>query len=276
MTVRVLALLGAALLGLYFVPVTANTLGAKTTVVGSPGDPEPSEAAAHGASRPGEAVHAAGSAALLVLAFSGLLALFLRPEKGAHATHVIAFAAAMLLAVLLVGNPDNVGGQAGAVDPAFLILTLPALGAALTAAPWRAWRATRLGRPRLLGLAATGAVPAIWYGVVQALMQRNTYPPSADPHHNGHWFAMAVLAFALVLVLAGAAFSGRGWWVAASAAGLSATGLGVVAWLAPESASSPGPGWSALTALLGVATVVLVAAELRNRKEPSGGGSPRH
>ena len=37
--------------------------------------------------------------------------------------------------------------------------------------------------------------PAAWYGVDQALLQRNTFPPTADPHHNGHWWVMAIVAF---------------------------------------------------------------------------------
>jgi hypothetical protein len=137
-----------------------------------------------------------------------------------------------------VGDPDNVGGQAGTVDPAFVILAVPALIAGVVAAPWRAG----LGRVSvpLLVLAAIAAVGLIPYGVDQALMQRNTYPPTTDPHHQAHWVTMAVFAFSVVVVVATAAIRGRGWRLAASVAAAGVLAVGVASIADGDAASSFG------------------------------------
>jgi len=95
------------------------------------------------------------------------------------------------------------GGMAGPIDPLFIVVALPGLAGALLAQPWR--RADRSEwKNVILVLALIGLVPIASYGMDQALMQRNTFPPSADPHHNAHWWAMSALAFAGLLVLGGA------------------------------------------------------------------------
>lgn len=148
----------------------------------------------------------------------------------------------------LVGDPDNFGGQAGSIDPVFLVLVIPSIVASLLALPWGDWRSGD-ARPRFLVLAAVAAVPAAWYGVDQALMQRNTFPPTADPHHNAHWWVMAAFAFMVVLVTAAAALPGRGRRLGAFLAGASSFAVGVGSVLEESAASAVSIGW-ALAAML--------------------------
>jgi hypothetical protein len=204
-------------------------------------------------------VHLAGALLALALGLSGLVHLALRPDRPAAARHVVAAAAAMLVVVLLVGNPDNAGGRAGLVDPALLVLPLLALAAGLLAGPFRS------GTPdRALAVLAAGALPvACWWGVEQALMQRNTFPPTADPHHQSHWFAMAVAAFGLCLVVGAAALGGHGREVAATAAGAAAVVLGLASSVAPDAASALPLPWALVAVAWGVA--VLLATWRRRR-----------
>jgi hypothetical protein len=81
--------------------------------------------------------------------------------------------------------------------------------------------------------------------VEQALIQRNTWPPPADPHHQSHWYAMAVLALMVVPVVAGAALAGRGWRVATTATGGVVAAVAVASLVAPAAASALHPGWAA-------------------------------
>ncbi|HUP15621.1 MAG TPA: hypothetical protein VM848_06185 [Acidimicrobiia bacterium] len=181
-----------------------------------------------------------------------MIALFAKPEHGGTALQVAAVMTGILITAPIVGDPDNVGGMAGPIDPLFVILALPGLVAAILAKPWRDVRASRR-RLSILMLAAIGAVPIVWYGVGQALIQRNTFPPSADPHHNAHWWAMSALAFAGILVLSGAGLGLRGWRVGATAVGLSGVAFGVASLVAPEAASAVSLLWSIASILWGLA-----------------------
>jgi hypothetical protein len=239
LTVRIVAMLGLLLFGFFFSIVALNTLGiVPSGAEGSPDDPPPSAEALFGAAHPGEAVHAVGAVAVVVIGASGLVAMIVRPERPGHAYQVLAAMAGVLLTLPVVGDPDNVGGQAGRIDPFLLLVVVPAVVAALLAAPWRRRGSDDRSRIRLLALAAIGAIPAAWYGVDQALFQRNTFPPTADPHHNAHWWAMAILAFMVILVMAAAALPGRGWRLGATLAAAAAGGVGVASLVAGSAASS--------------------------------------
>jgi hypothetical protein len=196
LTVRIVAMLGLLLFGFFFSIVALNTLGVVPSgAEGSPDDPPPSAEARFGAAHPGDAIHAVGAVAVVVIGASGLIAMIVRPERPGPAYQVLAAMTGVLLTLPIVGDPDNIGGQAGKIDPFLLLVVVPAVVAALLAAPWRRRGSDDRWRTRLLALAAIGAIPAAWYGVDQALFQRNTFPPTADPHHNAHWWAMAIIAF---------------------------------------------------------------------------------
>lgn len=258
-TIRFLAAVGVLLFGFISFIVTADAAGIiESAREGEPGDPPPSKEALAGAEAPGESVHLVGGLALLAIGGSGLIALVAKPEWSGTALQVAAVMTGILIAAPIIGDPDNVGGMAGPIDPLFVIVALPGLVAAILAKPWRG-RASRR-RLSFLTLAAIGAIPIVWYGVGQALMQRNTFPPSADPHHNAHWWAMSVLAFAGILVLSGAGLGLRGWRVGAAAVGLSGVAFGVASLVAPEAASAVSLLWSIASILWGLA---ILASQLR-------------
>lgn len=87
-------------------------------------------------------------------------------------------------------------------------------------------------------------------------MQRNTWPPLADPHHQAHWVAMAI-------VVASAALSGAGWRLAAVTAGVAAVALAAASLLAPEAASALHPGWAVVALLWGGAVLAVTWREAR-------------
>ena len=259
-TIRSLATLGLLLVGFILFIVTANAAGIiQSEREGEPGDPPPSEEAIAGAEAPGETIHLVGGLALFAIGGSGLIALVAKPEWSGTALQVAAVMTGILIAAPIVGDPDNVGGMAGPIDPLFAILALPGLVAAILAQPWRD---VRVSRPRLsiFLLAVIGAIPIVWYGVGQALMQRNTFPPSADPHHNAHWWAMSALVFAGILVLGGGGLGLRGWRVGATAVGLSVVAVGVASLVAPEAASAVSLPWTIASILWGLA---ILAAQVR-------------
>lgn len=261
--VRILAALGLITYSLLFILVAAEASGIVTSSpVGSPDDPAPSPEALAGAAAPGEAVHLVGALGVLAVGVSGLAALLVRPQRPAWSRQVLAAALAIAVVVPLVGNPDNVGGQAGAIDPAFLVLAAPPLLAALVAGPFRGLGA-RPDHRWLAALAATAFPAAAWWAVEQALNQRNTFPPTADPHHQAHWYAMAAFGFAVVLVAGAASFGGRGWRLGATTAGLSAMSFGVASLVAPSAASAVAPAWSVGALAWGAA--VLAATWWRHR-----------
>lgn len=243
--VRMFAVLGLLTFAFMLVFVVSDATGR----IGQDQDlvPARSPEARIGADHPGEAVHIAGAIAAIVIGGSGLVGLIVRPQRAGAATQSGAGAIAMLITAGVVGDPDNYGGQASPVDLAFVVLAVPPLVAALLAAPWRAWR--RGASRRRLALLAAVAVPGLWYGMDQGLMQRNTWPPLADPHHQAHWWAMSVLAFLVVLVVAGASLPGRGWRLAAATAGVGALAVAVVSLLSPAAASALHPVWAIGAAL---------------------------
>ena len=240
-TIRVLAVLGLLTFNFMLMFVVGDAVGR----VGQDHQLEPagSPEAQFGADHPGETIHIVGATAAVAIGATGLIGLIIRPDRAGSATHVGAAAMAMLITTVVVGDPDNYGGQGLPVDPAFVVFALPPLAAAITAAPWRVWRRRAIPRRRLAVL-AWFALPWLWYGIDQGLMQRNTWPPLADPHHQAHWYAMSVLAFLIVLVVAGAAVHGRGGRLAATTAGSAATAIAVASLIEPSSASALPAGWS--------------------------------
>ncbi len=253
-TIRVLAVV--ALLTTCFLPLFAATdaysrVGAEP-VLEAPGSPE----AEYGADHPSEDVHLPAFVAMVVIAASGLLGLVVNPERAGSATHAGAVAVAMLLVAGLVGDPDNHGGQGLLIDPVVVVAALPALATALVAVPWREWSRGGLRRPQFLFL-ATLALPALWFGIDQALLQRNTWPPLADPHHQTHWMVMAQLAFAIPLVTAGAALSGRGWRIATATTALGALAISIPSVIYRDAASAIPVGWAVAGLLWAMAAVAL-------------------
>lgn len=259
MAVRILALLGLLTFGFMLVFVLNDAAG--RVGVDQPLDEPGSPQARYGADHPGEALHLTGALAALAIGGSGLIGLIVRPERAGSAYHTGAAATAMLVTTAVVGDPDNYGGQGLLVDPAFAVMALPPLAAAVVARPWRAAR-EGLKRPRYMALAAA-ALPALWYGIGQGLLQRNTWPPMADPHHQAHWYAMALLAVMVVLVVATAALSGRGWRLAALTTGLAAISLAMVSLLAPDAGSALAPAWAGAALLWGVAVLSVTWREAR-------------
>lgn len=266
--VRISAVAGLLLFLLFFGVVTAEVLGlVEAGSVGSPNDPAPSADARYGAAHPVETVHAAGALSVLVFGVSGLVALIARPERSGAAYHVLALSVGVALTLPVVGDPNNVGGQAGWIDLLLLILIVPSLVAALLASPWRD-RASGPARPRLLLLALVAAVPAAWYAVDQALIQRATFPPTADPHHNAHWWLMAIAAIAAVLLVVAAGLPGRRWSLSAVLAGGAAIAVGAAS-IADRSAASALPiGWAIAAVSWGAGTVWVAASAAPPSRRP--------
>lgn len=266
--IRIAAALGLILFTFFFSVVAAEAMDIiQAGTEGSPDDPPPSAAARFGAAHPGDAVHVAGALSVLAIGGSGLVALIARPERSGFAYQVLAAMIGVGVTLPIVGDPDNFGGQAGWIDPVFLVLVIPSIVASLLALPWGDWRSGG-ARPRFLVLAAVAAVPAAWYGVDQALMQRNTFPPTADPHHNAHWWVMAAVAFMVVLVTAAAALPGRGWRLGVIVAGASSFAVGVASVLERSAASAVWMGWAIAAMLWGVLTVSLALRGQMARPTP--------
>jgi len=265
--VRLTSLLGLLLFGLVVGLVVMNVLGIiPSGSEGSPNDPPASAAALIGADMPDESVHAAGAIGLLAIGVTSLVRLILRPERSGAALQVLAVSTAWVVSVPLVGDPNNVGGQAGPVDPIFLAVALPSIAAGLLAVPWRLQKTTATGDRRFLVLAAIAVLPASWYAIDQALMQRNTFPPTADPHHNAHWWVMAIMALAVVLAVASAGLSsdGRAWVVLAGLAGVA---FGLASLLAPSSASAVRWPWGVATIAWSAVTLALLGRRFATRAD---------
>jgi hypothetical protein len=267
--VRLLAVLALVAFNFMLVFVFNDALGrvGETQALEPPGSPQ----ARIGAEHPGEAAHIVGAALAVTFGVTGLAGLLVGPQRAGSATHAGLAAGAWLVAAAVVGDPDNYGGHAGPIDFAFVVLAVPTLIAALLASPWRAWRSGGVPRPEFLVAAAAG-VPWLWHGLQQGLMQRYTWPPMADPHHQAHWFVMSLVAFLIVLVCAGAALSGSGWRVATVTSGASGTAIAVASLAAPESASALQPAWAVGALLWGLTILALTwrASRLENRSmDPS-------
>lgn len=255
-TVRVLAALGLLMFTLSVVMVLqeiANPV-ANEAELEQPGSPE----AQYGADHPDEFVHVAGAVATLIVGASGIIALILRPRATGSAQHVLVAMVGSIVVMGIMGDPDNHGGMAGPFDVAFLAFVLFALIAAVVAIPG----SDRHGRPfdrRVLILAAAG-IPFLWYGVEQALIQRNTWPPLADPHHQAHWYTMAVLAVMVVFVASTAGTRRTGSVVALGSSAVGAAALGLASLIRPDAASAMGwplatgaIAWAAYASFLAVA-----------------------
>lgn len=74
---------------------------------------------------------------------------------------------------------------------------------------------------------------------------------------------MALLAVMVVLVVATAALSGRGWRLAALTTGLAAISVAIVSWLASDAGSALAPAWAAAALLWGLAILAVTWVELR-------------
>ncbi len=187
-----------------------------------------------------EAIHVGAAIGMTTLLVGSIIALPSRRLGAAAAAQALAVAVAILLAAAIVGDPDNVGGQAGPFDPVFAIVVAPILGLAA----WRLRHARCGAGPdpalSLVVVALVAAVPLGWYGLEAALEQRNSFPPVSDPHHNGHWLAVALMAFALPLTGLAAAFRLRGWRLMAGAVAATGAGFGIAAMVWPTASSSVG------------------------------------
>jgi hypothetical protein len=263
-TVRVLSVLG--LLTFSFMLVLA-VLDAGGRVGAEPSLVQPGSAAARfGADHPGEVLHLVGAAAALSIGGTGLIGLAVRPQGSGSARHVLATAFAMVVVAVLVGDPDNHGGQAGPVDALFVVMALPPLAAALAAGPWRVERTRAAGirvRLPMLAVAAFG-LPWLWYGRTQGLLQRESWPPLADPHHQAHWYAMALLAVLIVLTAAAAVIAAPGWRTAATAPAVAALAVATASLLAPTAASALTPVWAIAALLWGAALLALTWRPMRS------------
>jgi hypothetical protein len=263
--VRVLAVV--ALVTACFLPVfatfDASSRVGEEQVLEPPGSPE----AEYGATHPSEVVHIPSFVAMTVIAASGLLALIVNPRRAGSATQAMAVGLAMLSVAPIAGDPDNYGGQGMFVDPLVVAVAVPVLAAAALAAPWREWRRRGLKRQSLLWLGLL-ALPFVWYGIEQALLQRNTWPPLADPHHQTHWMVMAELAFAIPLVTAGASLSGRGWRIAGSVAALGVLAITVPSLIDGEAASSL-QLWAAVSGALWAAAALTVIWRNQAEENPT-------
>lgn len=201
-------------------------------------------------------VHHVGAALFIGLVVVGLLAQLRAPERnGAAFLQVVMGVVAIQFTNFIMGDPDNHGGNVGIMDPAFLVFLVPVVVlAALHPARGRVLHVgAGISRP-LAGIALATAAPLAMYGVDQALVQRNSWPPLADPHHQ-KWFMMAFLSFAILLVGLVASARPAGWRVPAWSAGTTAVVLGLVSALYPDLASSLGSVWGSVSVLGGAAFI---------------------
>jgi hypothetical protein len=206
-----------------------------------------------------EAVHL-----LCAVAFLGVVVCGLVPQLIAPARNVAAFQQAFVAALglmgaaAILGDPDNRGGQAGPFDVVYLIFLIPLILLAVLHLARRDLLKPGSVQPVLLLLAAAVAIPLFVYAVDQGLIQRNSWPPRSDPHHNSHWFTMAALGFTIPLVTAVAGLGSPGWWLSAWTASAALAAFGFASALFPNAPSSAGVGWGVL-AFLAAAAVAAAA-----------------
>ncbi len=212
-----------------------------------------------------ERVHAAGAIVMGLVLVTSLIWLLIDPADRPALTQGGLALASILLVGVVVGNPNNHGGQAGVYDLAYLVAAVPFL--ALAAVALRLPPTIRLqspGRRTLLLLGVAALIALIPYALDQALAQRNSWPPAADPHHNAHWATMAHVGL-LVPSLAGlAAIAAARWrrhaWLAAASAGM----LGLIWLLYPDDVSSLGIG-GGIAALLWSVAIAPMTSSSQNR-----------
>lgn len=252
LVVRGLAILGLALFMtsvLIVLGEIANPIAdeANLEVAGSP-------AAQYGADHPDEFVHIVGALSVLLVGASGIVGLVVRPQSRSIARHVVAAMLASTVVMGIMGDPDNHGGMAGPFDVAFLVFVVFALMAGVLALVWTPADGAPPDRHGWYVFAA--GFPLLWYGAQQALLQRNTWPPLADPHHQAHWYTMGVLALMVVFTATTASLwpdrSGLTLAVSATAAAL----LGLSSLLRPDAASAM--NWPFATVAIAFAGAVML------------------
>jgi hypothetical protein len=214
-----------------------------------------------------EAVHLVGAIGCTAIVAAGLIPQLVAPRRNVAAfQQAFVTGVALMVAAAIFGDPDNQGGQNGPFDVTYLIFFVPLLLLAVMHPARRELVRPGDVRPLLVLAAAAVAVPLFIYGTRQGLVQRNSWPPSADPHHNSHWFMMAELGFAIPLVAAVGRLGGRGWRVPAWTAPAVLAALGIVSVLFRHAPSSLGIGWGVLAVHAAVAYSVLSVVDIRSRR----------
>lgn len=205
-----------------------------------------------------EAVHVGAAVGFTSTLVAGLVSQVVAPRRWPAGFWVTsAGILAVMIAAVFVGNPDNHGGQAGVFDWAFLIFLLPLfLVFALHPARGDLLHGARPSVPLIVAVAVL-CIPLVGYGVDQALVQRNSWPPTSDPHHNAHWFTIAALAFAIPLVGWVAASRLAGRRIAAWCAAGMAVIVGATSAVWPDAASSLGVLWGIASVACGVALLLI-------------------
>jgi hypothetical protein len=121
--------------------------------------------------------------------------------------------------------------------------------------------------PVLAGLAAVGAVPALWFALTTSRFQRDF--PASDPHVKmNHWTVMTAMLLVLVLAAFLAAMRYPGWRVTAWSVGSGAALYGLASAVYPHHAGSKGVAWGVAAMAFGV--VFVGAAEWVARSRSPG------
>lgn len=209
-------------------------------------------------SSPPDVVHLVGAICYIFIVTLGLVS-----QLSAPALHVAGFqqafmaGLALMVTAAIVGDPDNHGGQYGPFDPAYLIFFTPLLlMAGSHPARQYLFKPGHL-HPPLLFFAMVLAIPMFIYGVDQALIQRNSFPPGADPHHNSHWFIVAEVAFTIPLLTGLTGLRTRGWQVTSWSTPATLAALGTVSVMFPNSPSSFGSPYGALAIAVALSLLIL-------------------
>lgn len=219
---------------------------------------------------PSDVVHLVGAICYIFIVTLGLVS-----QLRAPAIHVAGFqqafmaGLALIITAAIVGDPDNHGGQYGPFDPAYLIFFTPlVLMAVFHPAREHLFKSGHVHVPSLF-FAMFIAIPLFTYGVDQALMQRNSFPPSADPHHNSHWFIMAELAFTIPLAAAVTGLQTRGWKLASWSVTATLAALGIVSVMFPNSPSSFGSLYGLFATAVALILLILTYYRTKYKPDPS-------
>ena len=130
-------------------------------------------------------------------------------------------AATLTVACVAVASVLSADPRAGVVTALFAIILL-----VLHPARSVLWRMGRTA-PAPLVLAALAVVPAIWFALSNASLQRNGAP--TDPHVEMHrWTGIVAFALTVVMVAVVAGLGGRNRRIVAVVGGLSAASFGVI------------------------------------------------
>ncbi len=198
----------------------------------------------HGVGKDGNAhiVHHLGSSLILGLIVSGLILMFFKKSSQiAGLQQVVATILGFVVMGFIVGDPDNYGNNVAIFDLANLFLVFPVvLLVALHPDRKRIlWPDFSKIKKSLLLLYSTILIPFFVYGFMQSIVQRNSYPPLSDIHHQ-HWLAMSTVAFAIIFVGFVGALRSPGYLMPMGMSAFSLLVLGIVSVLAPHAASSLG------------------------------------